>query len=175
MLHSATTPSSDATTLLSRSLVQIWDNQLKKCFTSQSMPSTKTQASLPEFEQCSILQHKPRQEYLSKTLYLSDQPFNPHWLMSSYPMAFAAEISKMFQTVELTKDEHDLHDFVWRSNLNAPLKDYQLTRVMSGVSATFAANVAVKQNAIEQCNWTCTKLGLWLLKLCRSVSILTTV
>lgn len=72
---------------LSCSLVQIWDNQLKKCFTSQSMPSTKTQASLPEFEQCSILQHKPRQEYLSRTLYLSDQPFNRHWLMSSCDFA----------------------------------------------------------------------------------------
>ena len=68
----------------------------------------------------------------------------------SYPVAFTADISKMYRAIELTKDDRDLHRFVWRSDLNAPLKDYQMTRVTFGVSASsFAANMAVKQNAVE--------------------------
>ena len=68
----------------------------------------------------------------------------------SYPVALTADISKMYRAVELTKGDRDLHRFVWRSNSNSPLKDYRMTRVTFGVSASsFAANMAIKQNAIE--------------------------
>ena len=68
----------------------------------------------------------------------------------TYPVALTADISKMYRAVELTESDRDLHRFVWRSNPNTPLKDYRMTRVTFGVSASsFAANMAVKQNAIE--------------------------
>ena len=56
----------------------------------------------------------------------------------------------MYRAVELMPNDRDLHRFVWRSNPSAPLKDYRMTRVTFGVSASsFAANMAVKQNAVE--------------------------
>ena len=55
----------------------------------------------------------------------------------------------MYRAVELTRSDRDLHRFVWRSDPNAPLTDYRMTRVTFGVSASsFAANMAVRQNAI---------------------------
>ena len=68
----------------------------------------------------------------------------------SYPIALTADVSKMYRAVELTKRDRDLHRFIWRSDLNAPLIDYRMTRLTFGVSASsFAANMAVKQNAID--------------------------
>ena len=56
----------------------------------------------------------------------------------------------MYRAVKLTKGYRSLHRFVWRSNLNSPLKDYRMTHVTFGVSASsFAANMVIKQNAIE--------------------------
>ena len=67
-----------------------------------------------------------------------------------YPVALTADISKMYRAVELTEDDKDLHRFVWRSGTNESLKDYRMTRITFGVSASsFAANMAVKQNAID--------------------------
>ena len=43
-----------------------------------------------------------------------------------------------------------MHRFVWRSDSKDPLTDYRMNRITFGVSASsFAANMAVKQNAIE--------------------------
>ena len=68
----------------------------------------------------------------------------------SYPVTLTADVSKMYRAVELTRSDRDLHRFVWRSDPNAPLTDYCMTRVTFGVSASsFAANMAVKQNAID--------------------------
>ena len=56
----------------------------------------------------------------------------------------------MYRAVELALADRDLHRFVWRSNSRETLKDYRMTRVTFGVSASsFAANMAVKQNAID--------------------------
>ena len=67
-----------------------------------------------------------------------------------YPVALTADVSKMYRAIELTDDDKDLHRFVWRSHPKEPLKDYRMTRVTFGVSASsFAANMAVKQNAID--------------------------
>ena len=71
-------------------------------------------------------------------------------LFRSYLVALTADISKMYRAVKLTESDRDLHRFVWRSDSNALLKDYRMTRVTFGVSASsFAANMAVKQNATE--------------------------
>ena len=65
-------------------------------------------------------------------------------------IALTADVSKMYRAVELPLADRDLHRFVWRSNSKEVLKDYRMTRVTFGVSASsFAANMAVKQNAID--------------------------
>ena len=72
------------------------------------------------------------------------------WL---YPVALTADVSTMYRAIKLTEADKDLHRFVWRSHLSQPLKDYCMTRVTFGVSASsFAANMAVKQNALDHAN-----------------------
>lgn len=67
-----------------------------------------------------------------------------------YPVALTADVSKMYRAIELTDDDKDLHRFVWRSHPDAVLKDYRMTRITFGVSASsFAANMAVKKNALD--------------------------
>ena len=67
-----------------------------------------------------------------------------------YPVALTADVSKMYRAIELVDSDRDLHRFVWRSDPKEPLKDYRMTRVTFGVSASsFAANMVVKQNAID--------------------------
>ena len=71
-------------------------------------------------------------------------------LFRSYLGTLTADVSKMYRAVKLTESDRDLHSFVWRSDSNALLKDYRMTRVTFGVSASsFAANMAVKQNTTE--------------------------
>ena len=56
----------------------------------------------------------------------------------------------MHRAIELTDTDRDLHRFVWRSDPDETIRDYRMTRVAFGVSASsFAANMAVKQNAID--------------------------
>lgn len=44
-------------------------------------------------------------------------------LFRSHFVALTADISKMYRAVELTAADRDLHSFVWRSDLTAPLRD----------------------------------------------------
>ena len=65
-------------------------------------------------------------------------------------VALTADVSKMYRAIELSPPDKDLHRFVWRSRPDAVLRDYRMTRATFGVSAScFAANMAVKQNALE--------------------------
>ena len=65
-------------------------------------------------------------------------------------IALTADVSKMYRAIELVPSDRDFHRFVWRSEQSQTLKDYRMTRATFGVSAScFAANMAVKQNAIE--------------------------
>ena len=67
-----------------------------------------------------------------------------------HPVALVSDVSKMYRAVELVDDDKDFHRFVWRSSTKDCLIDYRMTRVTFGVSASsFAANMAVKQNAIN--------------------------
>ena len=67
-----------------------------------------------------------------------------------HPVALTADISKMYRAIELADSDKDLHRYVWRSDPNESLKDYRMTRVTFGVSASsFAANISVKQNAVD--------------------------
>ena len=65
-------------------------------------------------------------------------------------VTLTADVSKMYRAIELTESDRDFHRFVWRSKSEDTLKDYRMTRITFGVSAfCFAANMAVKQNAID--------------------------
>ena len=67
-----------------------------------------------------------------------------------YQVALSSDVSRMYRAVLLPPCDRDLHRFVWRSEPDETLKDYRMTRVTFGVaSSSFAANMAVKQNAIE--------------------------
>ncbi len=67
-----------------------------------------------------------------------------------HKIALTSDISKMYRAVQLSPVDRDLHRFVWRNHPDQPLRDYRMTRVTFGVSASsFAANMAVKQNALD--------------------------
>ena len=66
----------------------------------------------------------------------------------SHRVALITDVSKMYRAIMLTESDRDLHRFVWRKSPNDLLQDYRMTWVTFGVSASsFAANMAVKQNA----------------------------
>ena len=65
-------------------------------------------------------------------------------------VALIADISKMYRAIELTESDKDLHRFVWRTTPSETLRDYRMTRVTFGVSASsFAANMSVRHNAAD--------------------------
>ena len=65
-------------------------------------------------------------------------------------VAMVADVSHMYRAVRLMGPDKDLHRFVWRDSPNNVLKDYRMTRVTFGVSASsFIANMCVQQNAID--------------------------
>ena len=67
-----------------------------------------------------------------------------------YRFALTTDVSKMYRAVKLSHSDKDYHRFVWRRSQNDPILDYRMTRITFGVSASsFAANMAVKQNALE--------------------------
>ena len=60
-------------------------------------------------------------------------------------IALVTDVSQMYRAVELIDSDRDLHRFVWRSSPEGDLRDYRMTRVTFGVSASsFAANMSVR-------------------------------
>ena len=55
----------------------------------------------------------------------------------------------MYQAIYLTKEDKDLHRFVWRRNTTAPLLDFWITGVTFDVSSSFIANMCVKRNTLD--------------------------
>ena len=53
-----------------------------------------------------------------------------------YPVALNSDISKMYREVKLSVPDKDLHRFVWRKDPCSTIKDYRMTRVTFGVSAS---------------------------------------
>ena len=65
-------------------------------------------------------------------------------------VALTTDVSRMYRSVLLPEGQRDLHRFVWREDPCQPIKDYRMTRLTFGVSASsFAANMALKQNTID--------------------------
>ena len=65
-----------------------------------------------------------------------------------YSVALNADISKMYREVQLSATDKDLHRFVWREDPSSPVKDYRMTRVTFGVSASpFLAVRTLQQTA----------------------------
>ena len=51
-------------------------------------------------------------------------------------VALTTDVSKMYHAIELTPEDRDLHRFVWRQSPDQSLKDFRMTRVTFGVSAS---------------------------------------
>ena len=65
-------------------------------------------------------------------------------------VALMADVSRMYRAITLTDADRDLHQFVWRDSLHDSLKEFRMTRVTFGVSASsFIANMCIKQNALN--------------------------
>ena len=63
-------------------------------------------------------------------------------------IAFTTDVSRMYRAVVLHPSDRDLHRFVWRRDPEEPIKDFRMTRLTFGVSASsFIANMCVRQNA----------------------------
>ena len=68
----------------------------------------------------------------------------------THNIALNADISKMYREIRLCPADKDLHRFVWREDPAAPLKDYRMTRVTFGVSASpFLAVRTLQQTAVD--------------------------
>ena len=56
----------------------------------------------------------------------------------------------MYRAVLLPEYQRDLHRFVWRESTQQPLKDYRMTRLTFGVSASpFAAIIPMRLKALD--------------------------
>ena len=67
-----------------------------------------------------------------------------------HKIALTADVSRMYRAVLLHEDQRDLHRFVWREDPQHAFSDFRMTRLTFGVSASsFAANMAMKQNALN--------------------------
>ena len=65
-------------------------------------------------------------------------------------VALIADTSHMCHAIALTEADKDLHRFVGRSSPEDTLKDYGMTRVTFGISASsFVANICVRQNTSD--------------------------
>ena len=63
-------------------------------------------------------------------------------------VALTTDVSRMYRAIALCPSDRDLHRFIWRRDPSDTLKDYRMTRITFGVSASsFIANMCVKQNA----------------------------
>ena len=43
----------------------------------------------------------------------------------SYPVALSADIGKMYRAVKLKEEDRDLHRFLWRADVDAPITEYR--------------------------------------------------
>ena len=68
----------------------------------------------------------------------------------TYPVALNADISKMYREVKLAAEDKDLHRFLWRESPQEPVRDYRMTRVTFGVSASpYLAVRTLQQTAAD--------------------------
>ena len=61
----------------------------------------------------------------------------------SHRIALIADVSRMYRAVLLMKSDKDLHRFLWRDSPAEPLKDYRMTRITFGVSASSSLLICV--------------------------------
>ena len=63
-------------------------------------------------------------------------------------IAVTTDVSKMYRAIELVEPDCVLHRFIWKADPSDSIRDYRMTRVTFGVSASsFIANMCIKQNA----------------------------
>ena len=71
-------------------------------------------------------------------------------MFQQHKVVLTTDVSQMYRAVLFSQEQRDLQRFVWREDPDQPVKDYRTTRLTFGVAASsFAANMALKQNAIN--------------------------
>ena len=72
-----------------------------------------------------------------------------------HPIAFSADIAKMYRQVELNVHDRNFHRFLWREDPSEIVREYRMTRVTFGVasSAYHAQRVLVKLANDEEDNY----------------------
>ena len=84
------------------------------------------------------------------------QPTLEHILFQfrTHSIAITADISKMYRSVHLHPKDRDLHRFIWTEDPSVPLKDYRMTRVTFGVTASpYLAIKTLQQTAHDFIRW----------------------
>ena len=67
-----------------------------------------------------------------------------------YRVPLSADITKMYRGVELAEGDRDVHRFLWRPSKQEPLRDYRMTRVTFGISASpYLAVRTLQQIAVD--------------------------
>ena len=66
-------------------------------------------------------------------------------------VAVTTDVGKMYRAVLLTEKQRDLHRFLWREDRKQPIRDYRMTCTLTldVCASSFAANMALKQNALD--------------------------
>ena len=68
----------------------------------------------------------------------------------TYPVALTADIAKMYREVELVARDRDFHRFLWRPDPQQEIRDYRMTRVTFGISASpYLAVRTLQQTAVD--------------------------
>ena len=67
----------------------------------------------------------------------------------SYQVALSGDVSKMYREVSLCPADRHLHRFVWRSQLDGCIEDYQMNRVTFGVTSSPYVAVRTMQQTAE--------------------------
>lgn len=73
--------------------------------------------------------------------------FDVHLRFCLYQITLTTDISRMYQAILLDCSDKNLHCFIWRADPSQLLRDYRMTRITFGVSASsYITNMSVKQN-----------------------------
>ena len=67
-----------------------------------------------------------------------------------HQVVLTTNVSRIYRAVLLPEHQRDLHQFMWRKDPQQLLRDYRMTRLTFGISASpFAAIMAMRQNTLD--------------------------
>ena len=116
------------------------------------MQCIRKQVKVARYGSCSTHLQKLHLVHLSNDHLLIGPTVHPSIInvllhFRCHRVALTTDVSWMYRA---HNHQCDMHQFVWREDPQQPLKDYQMTRLTFGVSASpFIVNIAMRQNALD--------------------------